>query len=109
MKTLVTCLLGLCLVLPVSSDAWARRQHAHPKPHDEITLSPPMMRQLQSNLIEGGYLRGARDRRITHRTRRALREFQQEYHLPRTGNLDRATAEALLGHDLISSYVVAKR
>ena len=40
------------------------------------------------------------------RTRRALAEFQREYHLTGTGALDRATAEALLGRDAIGSYAV---
>jgi peptidoglycan hydrolase-like protein with peptidoglycan-binding domain len=75
---------------------------------DELVLSPMMMRQLQHNLVDGGYLpRHDVDGRLTPRTRRALAEFQDEYHLRRTGKLDRATAEALLGHDTVGAYTLA--
>jgi peptidoglycan hydrolase-like protein with peptidoglycan-binding domain len=75
---------------------------------DEIVLSPNLLRKLQSNLVDGGYLTGTIDGRLTPRTRRALAEFQREYHMPGTGALDRATAEALLGHELISTFLVAQ-
>ena len=75
--------------------------------HDEVALAPPLLKQLQHNLIDGGYLRGTADGRLSARTRRALAEFQREYHLVGTGALDRATAEALLGRDAIGAYAVA--
>jgi peptidoglycan hydrolase-like protein with peptidoglycan-binding domain len=65
------------------------------------------MRQLQHNLDDAGYLQGTIDGRLTARTRRALAEFQRDYHMPGTGALDRATAEALLGRDAISTFLVA--
>ncbi len=76
---------------------------------DEVTLSPSLMRQLQSNLVDGGYLRGTCDGRMTPRTRRALALFQLEYHLAPTGRLDRETADALLGRDVIAGYLVTTR
>jgi peptidoglycan hydrolase-like protein with peptidoglycan-binding domain len=75
--------------------------------HDEVVLSPALLKQLQRNLVDGGYLRGTADGRLTPRTRRALAEFQREYHLTGTGALDRATAEALLGRDAIGGTPVA--
>jgi peptidoglycan hydrolase-like protein with peptidoglycan-binding domain len=75
--------------------------------HDEVVLSPALLRQLQRNLIDGGYLEGTADGRLTQRTRRALAVFQREYHMVGTGALDRATAEALLGHDVVGAYTIA--
>ncbi|MCU1277402.1 MAG: putative peptidoglycan binding domain [bacterium] len=75
--------------------------------NDELVLSPALLKQLQRNLADGGYLRGTIDGRLTPRTRKALAEFQREYHLVGTGALDRATAEALLGRDAIGAYAVA--
>src|SRR5689334_8991845 len=134
MKTLSA--LVLCAVLLLtSSDGWAKKHRskriASDRPHkskvirtrtrtrrrppatlaeqsDEIILSPNLLRKLQANLVDGGYLTGTLDGRLTRRTRRALAEFQREYHMPGTGALDRATAEALLGHDLISTFLVAQ-
>jgi hypothetical protein len=75
---------------------------------DELVLSPLLLKQLQHNLVDGGYLpRRDVDGRLTPPTRHALAEFQDEYHLARTGKLDRATAEALLGHDTIGAYTLA--
>jgi hypothetical protein len=74
---------------------------------DELVLSTPQLQQLQRNLVDGGYLRGTADGRMTPRTRKALAEFQREYHLVGTGALDRATAEALLGRDALGSPAVA--
>lgn len=74
---------------------------------DEIVLSPALLKQLQRNLIDGGYLVGTADGRLTRRTRRALAEFQRDYHMVGTGALDRATAEALLGSDVIGAYTIA--
>ncbi len=74
---------------------------------DELVLSPALLKQLQRNLVDGGYLRGTCDGRLTARTRRALAEFQREYHMVGTGALDRATAEALLGHDAIGNAAIA--
>jgi peptidoglycan hydrolase-like protein with peptidoglycan-binding domain len=70
---------------------------------DELALSPALLRQVQRNLVDGGYYRGAVDGRLTPTTRHALAEFQHEYHLDATGHLDRRTAEALLGHDTVAS------
>jgi hypothetical protein len=70
---------------------------------DEIALSPAHLRQLQRNLVDGGYYNGAVDGRLTPRTRHALADFQAEYHLRRTGHLDQRTAEALLGRDVVAS------
>ncbi|HZS37411.1 MAG TPA: peptidoglycan-binding domain-containing protein [Polyangia bacterium] len=75
---------------------------------DELELSPTLMRKLQSNLIDGGYLRGTIDGRLTARTRRALVGFQREYHLAPTGRLDRATADALLGTEVIGAYMATR-
>ena len=134
MKTLVTVFVCAALALVGGSDANAKKKPRHsstqatkpkhepqrasdrprrPAPtmlaetSDELVLSPNLLRKLQSNLIDGGYLTGTIDGRLTRRTRRALAEFQREYHLPGTGALDRTTAEALLGHDEISSFLVA--
>ena len=74
---------------------------------DELVLSKPLMKQLQRNLVDGGYLAGRVDGRLDARTRRALADFQREYHLHRTGTIDRATAEALLGRDIVGAYLVA--
>jgi hypothetical protein len=128
MKTLVTVVLTACLCLPAAAsrrqvrprphEARAQRAHRRPRPlqpitvsaHiDEISLSPSLMRRLQANLVEGGYLSGTNDGRLGPRTRRALRDFQREYHLSVSGLLDRATAEALLGRDEISSFLVAHK
>jgi hypothetical protein len=93
-----------------------RRARMPPRPssplsaqHDELALSPVLIKQLQRNLVDGGYLRGTTDGRLSRRTRRALAEFQREYHMTGTGSLDRPTAEALLGRDAIGSYAVAGR
>jgi peptidoglycan hydrolase-like protein with peptidoglycan-binding domain len=73
----------------------------------EVVLSPALLRQLQRNLADAGYLRGTADGRLTPRTRRALAAFQRDYHLVGTGSLDRATAEALLGRDTLGAYTIA--
>lgn len=71
---------------------------------DELALCPALLRQLQRNLVEGGYYHGAVDGHLSAATRRALADFQQEYHLRSpAGHLDRATAEALLGRDAVAS------
>ncbi|MGZ3427820.1 MAG: peptidoglycan-binding domain-containing protein [Polyangia bacterium] len=75
--------------------------------NDELVLAPAQLKQLQRNLVDGGYLRGTTDGRLTPRTRKALAEFQREYHMVGTGALDRATAEALLGRDALGSPAVA--
>jgi hypothetical protein len=77
------------------------------KQSDELVLSPVLLKQLQRNLVDGGYLNGPADGRLTPRTRQALAKFQREYHLVGTGALDRATAEALLGRDAIGAYTLA--
>jgi hypothetical protein len=69
---------------------------------DELALSPPLLRQVQHNLVDGGYYRGSLDGRLTPATRHALVDFQHEYHLDATGHLDRRTAEALLGRDAVA-------
>ena len=134
MRTVVTSIVAALLCLPIAASAkHVKRVHAHPhvKPRaqpaksrarirvhgpvtlaarsDELQLSEGLLRQLQMNLIEGGYLRGTIDGRLSERTRRALADFQREYHLPGTGELDRSTAEALLGHDAVSSFLVAHK
>ena len=69
---------------------------------DELALSPRLLEQLQRNLTDGGYYSGAIDGRLTTRTRSALAGFQREYHLaPANGHLDRRTANALLGRDVV--------
>jgi peptidoglycan hydrolase-like protein with peptidoglycan-binding domain len=80
-----------------------RRTTTAPRPSysDELALSPSLMKQIQRNLVDGGYYSGALDGRLTPRTRRALVDFQREYHLEARGHLNRATAEALLGRDVI--------
>jgi peptidoglycan hydrolase-like protein with peptidoglycan-binding domain len=75
---------------------------------DEIELSPSLMRRLQANLFDGGYLHGTLDGRLTPRTRRALAAFQRDYHLAPKGDLSRATAEALLGSDVISAFLATR-
>jgi len=84
-----------------------RRAHtrapADSHPRDELVLSPSLMRQLQRNLVDGGYYSGAVDGRLTRRTRAALLDFQREYHLAGHGDLNRATAEALLGRDAVAA------
>jgi peptidoglycan hydrolase-like protein with peptidoglycan-binding domain len=74
---------------------------------DEVVLSPKLLGQLQRNLASGGYLDGKIDRRLTRRTRRAIAAFQRDYHLADTGALDRKTAAALLGYDVIGAYTIA--
>jgi peptidoglycan hydrolase-like protein with peptidoglycan-binding domain len=74
---------------------------------DELVLSPVLIKQLQRNLVDGGYLHGTCDGRLTPRTRRALAEFQREYHMVGTGALDRATAVALLGNEAVPTAHVA--
>jgi hypothetical protein len=76
---------------------------------DELALSPTLLRQIQRNLVDGGYYRGAVDGRLTPATRHALVDFQHEYHLGPTGHLDRPTAEALLGHDTVASVAPRAR
>ena len=76
---------------------------------DELVLSPALLKQLQRNLVDGGYLRGTVDGRLGPGTRRALVEFQSEYRLARTGRIDRPTAEALLGRDAVSGTPEKKR
>ncbi len=76
---------------------------------DEMALSPTLMRQLQRNLVDGGYYDGPVDGRLTRRTRAALADFQREYHLAGHGTLNRATAEALLGRDAVASATPATR
>jgi len=74
-----------------------------PSYSDELALSPAQMKQLQRNLVDGGYYAGAIDGQLTPRTRHALTDFQREYHLDANGHLNRATAEALLGRDAVAS------
>lgn len=82
-----------------------RRTTTAPRPSysDELALSPAQMKQLQRNLVDGGYYNGAVDGELTPRTRHALIDFQREYHLDAHGHLNRATAEALLGRDAVAS------
>ena len=72
-----------------------------PSYDDELALSPAQMKQVQRNLVDGGYYTGTVDGQLTARTRRALVDFQREYHLDARGHLNRATAEALLGRDAV--------
>ena len=62
-----------------------RRTTVAPRPSysDELALSPAQMKQLQRNLVDGGYYAGAIDGQLTSRTRHALTDFQREYHLRR--------------------------
>ena len=61
-----------------------------------------MLKQMQHNLVDGGYYAGPIDGRLTARTRAALAGFQREYHLTtHDGALDHATADALLGRDQV--------
>jgi peptidoglycan hydrolase-like protein with peptidoglycan-binding domain len=71
--------------------------------YDELVLSPALTKQLQSALIDGGYLAGTANGRLTPRTRRALAAYQRGCHLVGTGALDRATAEGLLGRDRVGA------
>ena len=82
-----------------------RRTTVAPRPSysDELALSPTQMKQLQRNLVDGGYYAGAIDGQLTSRTRHALTDFQREYHLDANGHLNRPTAEALLGRDAVAS------
>jgi len=125
MKLQVALLLAASLVLAARADARPRTHahaHAHvtrhhhgraraptqrPRTRDELELSPSLLKQLQAHLRDGGYLLGPVDGRMTRRTRRALAEFQREYHLRVSGALDRATADALLGRDAIAAYLAA--
>ncbi len=69
---------------------------------DELVLGPSLLRQLQHNLVDGGYYSGPIDGRLTQRTRAALAGFQREYHLnSHAGALDHSTADALLGRDTV--------
>ncbi len=123
MKLQFALLLAASLVFTARADAHSR-SHAHshsritrhhrgrvrvrtprPRSRDELELSPSLLEQLQAHLRDGGYLRGRADGRLTPRTRRALIDFQREYHLRPTGALDRATADALLGRDTIAAYL----
>ena len=89
----------------------ARRTTRSPAPkrsyNDEMALAPAQLRQLQRNLIAGGYLEGPVDGKLTKHTRRALAEFQREYHLQATGALDRGTVVALLGRDAVGTTALA--
>ena len=69
---------------------------------DELALPSPLVRQLQHNLADAGYYDGAFDGHVTARTRRALADFQRDYHLRPDGHLDRTTANALLGRDAVT-------
>ena len=110
MKTIVTILLSLGLfAISPTVDARTRKHHRAHAARDEISLSPKLIRRLQSNLIDGGYLDRRADGRLGPSTRHALVEFQREYHLRPTGRIDRGTAEALLGHDEITAFVIAHR
>src|SRR4051812_41912115 len=82
-----------------------RRTTTAPRPSysDELALSPAQMKQLQRNLVDGGYYSGPIDGRLTPRTRHALTDFHREYHLDANGHLNRNTAEALLGRDAVAS------
>jgi peptidoglycan hydrolase-like protein with peptidoglycan-binding domain len=133
MKTIVTSVLAaLLLLFTPGADAARKRprkpprvrlnkaKQVRPKPSavlpvslaahaDEVQLSPAMVRRLQSNLIDGGYLGGRTDGHLTPRTRRAIAAFQAEYRLPSVrGALDRATADALLGRETIDHYLVTR-
>ena len=110
-RLLVFLVAALCIT--VGADGYARPHRHHAarskrivRPND-VALSPSLLRQLQRNLVEGGYLHGPSDGRLGPRTRHALAEFQREYHLRPTGTLDRATADALLGRDVVGAYSLA--
>jgi peptidoglycan hydrolase-like protein with peptidoglycan-binding domain len=112
MKRLLV-LLVAALCITVGGDGYAQPRHHHsarPKRvvrRNDVALSPLLLRRLQRNLVEGGYFRGPSDGRLGPRTRRALAEFQREYHLRPTGTLDRATADALLGRDVVGAWSLA--
>ena len=113
MKTIVAALFA-ALLLPVGV---ASARHAHPRHparhqvtlHEEIELSPGLMKQLQANLAAAGYLDGSFDGHLNRRTHRALAAFQRDYHMNPTGTLDFATARALLGAETLSAYLVARQ
>lgn len=129
MKLLAAVLAAGVLAPGIASAHHARARHAptahHPRSaavrvheanppslaegSDEIELSPSLMKELKTNLAAAGYFDGPIDGRLTHRTRRALADFQRDYHMAPTGALDYATAEALLGHDTLSAYLVARK
>ena len=82
----------------------ARTNDALPTTYnDELALAPALIRQVQRNLVDGGYYRGTADGSLTAATRHALIDFQHDYHLDATGHLDRPTAEALLGRDTVAT------
>ena len=109
MKTIVAAALFAALLLPAGV-ASARRPLRHQVTmHEEIELSPGLMKQLQSNLAAAGYLEGSFDGRLDRRTRRALAAFQRDYHMKPTGTLDFATARALLGAETLSAYLIATK
>jgi peptidoglycan hydrolase-like protein with peptidoglycan-binding domain len=83
----------------------ARRAHVA-LVRDEVRLSPALLRQLQAHLVGGGYTNAAPDGKLTPRTRRAIAAFQREYHLAPTGALTLATADALLGREQITAFIV---
>jgi peptidoglycan hydrolase-like protein with peptidoglycan-binding domain len=135
MKTLVASMVCACCLLVAGDGIAARakpgrgprhvgkthRAHAQRTPRkapsntalaehaDELVLSPKLLRQLQLQLIAAGYLRGTVDERLTPRTRRALAEFQRDYHRAGTGALDRETADALLGRECVAAFLLAKQ
>lgn len=85
----------------------ARNVKPPPNDGDELVLSPSLLRQLQHHLADAGYLAGRIDGRLDRRTRHALAQFQNDYHLAGHGHLDRKTAEALLGSEVIGAYTLA--
>ncbi len=92
---LVLCCAALsCARLgPASSRPPIRTGVTQPRP----ALRPdPAVRQIQGILHEHGYDPGPLDGLMGRQTRHALRQFQQAYNLPDSGQLDAATQAALL-------------
>lgn len=68
-------------------------RHASSRPAPQPDLA---IRQVQGILHEQGYNPGPIDGLMGQKTRAALRQFQLEHQLPKTGQIDPATKAALL-------------
>jgi len=109
-------IVALASLLLVGGQALAKHPRHHhavvaaratdaPPATDELTLSADLVQQLQEQLALAGYVPGSMDGELSPQTRRALAEFQRDYHHPATGMLDLVTAEALLGYDRVSAFM----
>jgi peptidoglycan hydrolase-like protein with peptidoglycan-binding domain len=99
---LVAVLLGASALLRAHMGNLAVAHAATPAVNSQTARTPSavFIKSLQRELRRAGYDPGAADGKLGPATRKALRQFQESYSLPPTGDLDIPTLTKLLEQGL---------